>query len=239
MFIYVHIIVLPGIIRDSMFFRTTDFQTHDCHVSFKAQIGWSLTVVFVIFDLPIVIITLAYPLLYFKQCSRLRRKQQQNQVNEAVIDESSQPKSRNENHQFSVDPGRIILAIKLNSLEHSRSFIVATAMTVTSFLLWTPNQVYYTVFVFGGDKVTYSQIVDDLTSLLYFLQAVVDPLVFILTLNDLKLVLKELIAAVCKRGTWNIIWLKVHTLFLICPGIPSFVFYGKMKYRNGLSSSSS
>lgn len=65
----------------------------------------------------------------------------------------------------------------------TRGFHLVVTLTISVFICWTPVMAYYTYYVLTG--IDYPEI-DFATSILFSLQAVFDPLLVFLMLNDLR-----------------------------------------------------
>ena len=65
-FVYVNLWTLPGLVLDGLYYRKP-LDVEKCHLNGEAQVLWSMIVMFVVYDLPIVIIVFAFPLLYCRQ----------------------------------------------------------------------------------------------------------------------------------------------------------------------------
>lgn len=74
MFVYVHVILLPGFVLDAMYYRTPS-SSGSCYLNTDAQQGWSITVQFVIYIVPEVIMLVAYPFIWYGR--RVRKKLRQ------------------------------------------------------------------------------------------------------------------------------------------------------------------
>ncbi|OWA50760.1 hypothetical protein BV898_15266 [Hypsibius exemplaris] len=181
MLAYVHCLVLPGVILDALYYREP-IEADGCLLNTAAQPIWSMAIQIVVFDIPMVIIILAYPIICYRTVGlqgaargRVRKLRVANlSTNSGTVSMAG-----------AVVGLKMTLRQRLRRMRKGRgpAFIVLTLMTLCALICYVPNQVYFTYVIFFGDDWP------DLLrvgNILFALAGVADPLFLVLSLNDLR-----------------------------------------------------
>ena len=136
----------------------------------------------VLFDFPVLFIILSYPFLLFAQLRRIRQKQRTvanaGTVMATVLrgSEESTHNIHNEEKKKVKSSGRVLLV--------ARSFKVLTLVTSSLLICSVLSPVYYTILFF--EDISQRTVLKSLSDVLYTLQAVVDPVVLLIALPELR-----------------------------------------------------
>ncbi|XP_055345256.1 5-hydroxytryptamine receptor 1D-like [Paramacrobiotus metropolitanus] len=182
LWIYVHVICLPGVIRDSLYFRAP-LSDNPCLVNVAAQFEWNLMMQFVAYDLPIVFVIVAYPYLLIKH--KLKRRVKFIVAVPLGIN-ATKPRRAWPTHSNSAQnrsTGSSGLRKKALSDDQRRAFFITTLLTVSLCVCWVPNVAFFTVasFMQVDEPVLYGVL-----SFLFNLQSLLDPLFFAFVFKGLR-----------------------------------------------------
>ncbi|XP_055348524.1 uncharacterized protein LOC129595509 [Paramacrobiotus metropolitanus] len=178
MTVYVHALCLPVVILDAMYYRLPE-KENGCFLNTESQMVATTIISIISCDVPIVVVVGAYPFLYYKQARRGKK---------LTASASRTGASTNVTNKVGQSPR----STRSSSLSHP--FLVLTLLTVSVLILWTPNQVTWTIGCVTA--------VGDMPglwhtfSIFYLLQAVFDPILFAFSLNRFRNLLANLIC--CK-----------------------------------------
>ncbi|XP_055342121.1 5-hydroxytryptamine receptor 1D-like [Paramacrobiotus metropolitanus] len=78
--------------------------------------------------------------------------------------------------------------------KRSSGYIIYTALTITAFVCWTPNLVFFKMNLLSGH---YDETVYEITAIMFMLQAALDPLFFVFSLKDIRFYLKAALCCTC------------------------------------------
>ncbi|XP_055330415.1 octopamine receptor beta-2R-like [Paramacrobiotus metropolitanus] len=164
--VYVHIICAPGVVVDAMFYRHP-VEVNGCNINidYHGQIVWEAICMIVIYDLPIFFMAAAFPFLW-----RQTRKQKM------LVKHSDTA--------MTVTPAQIIVKKRGTT----KGFLVLTALTTGVVICWTPYNMYYTVGVFVDVDIP---IMRQVGFYLYSIQPLLDPLLILITMKDLRVAIKN------------------------------------------------
>ncbi|XP_055348564.1 probable G-protein coupled receptor No18 [Paramacrobiotus metropolitanus] len=197
-FVYVHLVCLPLVVLDLKYHHLSD-ERYGCMLNTAAQNVYTTVVAIVSTDVPIVVVVGAYPFLWYKHLKRKKIG-------------TAKP-SRVEVHQTvgaatgvvsAIEPPAVVpnvlkrkSAFRRIEASSARPFVVLTLLTVSVLVCWTPDQVMWTMSCFNAANdapgLRYT------TSVLFTLQAALDPILFALSLRTFRKMLSRLICC-CKRG---------------------------------------
>ncbi|XP_055345950.1 5-hydroxytryptamine receptor 1D-like [Paramacrobiotus metropolitanus] len=186
--IYVHAVCLPYVVLDALYYRLP-IETAGCLINTEALQFWSLLTQFLIYTLPIVFIVAVYPYLVYKR--RARRI-----AANIVAPETDQTPASEK-----VEAGTVEVLPKngtYNAKGGKRGFRVLTALTFSVTLLWTPSCIFFNVncFIDISDQTLLMQIV----LVMFASEAVLDPLLFALVLDDVRDFIVGLVRALFKSA---------------------------------------
>ncbi|XP_055353237.1 5-hydroxytryptamine receptor 1B-like [Paramacrobiotus metropolitanus] len=194
--VYCHIILLPFIIIDFMYYRGPDLNADSCDVKTGAQKAYTQFLLKVFFQVPMFVILGTYPLLYWKRLTA-RKVAGRNHGNESTMQGT-----------FSVIAEKVTTdlrqAVTVRHKDGSRKpFYVLTAMTLGVLVCWTPVKVYNFVQAVAGDDYVNTPSFKELRTIgnvVYELECIIDPILFTLVLSDLRAVIIRLFKQMfCKQ----------------------------------------
>lgn len=163
MWLLINIICVPGLVVESLYYRLPENRS-DCSVNPGSH--WKLTVMIILFDCPILVVILAYPFLCWTHRRRLK-----------TTDKTLEKKRR-------LGLGRVSPVISQSRhAQSSEAFLALTVTTCSIVLCWTPMEIYVTSTIFAVDEIP---LFYDIALFLYYLQPVLDPIFFVLALQDLR-----------------------------------------------------
>ncbi|XP_055344692.1 5-hydroxytryptamine receptor 2A-like [Paramacrobiotus metropolitanus] len=183
--IWVHICLLPGVVLDALFYRLS-IELHGCELNGGKQKSWFLIATFLNYNIPIAVMLLAYPFICYK---RWQREHAGNAVRPvpAITVQSS------DTHSLS--------SVKIPPLQRSRShpprgrthsFVLLSLLTCSVAVNWIPIQVYYTAILFTDADLSR---LFHVGTVLWSLQAALDPLYFTVVFTDIRRVFATVSAA--------------------------------------------
>ncbi|XP_055353624.1 5-hydroxytryptamine receptor 1A-beta-like [Paramacrobiotus metropolitanus] len=169
-FIYVHAWILPGLVRDSLFFR---IMGRECEVNGDAQRPWQLMVQTFLFLAPIAFVAGSYVCLVVRQRMRLKTR-----PDAPEIELQSRPTDNGTS-------GEAPAALKKTRRQNSRAFFILTLLTCSLVVTWTPYQVCQLLQI-GG--VTVNDDVVGALDVLWIIQSILDPLLSTSIVSDVRTV---------------------------------------------------
>ena len=190
--IYVHVVMLPGLIMNSLYYeRPLEL---GCYIAKQPLRTWSIVEQSILYDIPLSILILAYPVICFTEVRRRVRRSRLVQLVSA---------KRGNNSSVQMAPlSRPSLQIAVDNTgstppgvgrHNSNAFIVLTILTVSNCVFLMPLTVAYnlsTAFLAGESPRWQARwSLDQLyvvAPMLFYAQAVLDPLLFTLALKDLR-----------------------------------------------------
>lgn len=156
MFMYIHVYCLPGLLLEALIYRLP-LEISECVLNSASS--WKVIAMIVIFDIPILVVVGAYPVLWWKRRGRLR-------VSSGVVPQK---------------PASSTLSTR--SSTSSEAFLTLTVTTFSLLICWAPMELYVTINSFTKARVP---IFYNIAVLLYYIQPILDPLLFVLALKDLR-----------------------------------------------------
>lgn len=164
--IFVHVIGLPLIVRDAMYYRLP-VKEYGCRLNDQAQKKLASAVDLVIFTFPVIFIIASCPYLWIQ-----RRKQMK--IRPGATHTGTYIDSLN-------IPAKTLGTVKKNS--KTSSLFILTVMTISISICWAPGQIAYLLQAYADiDTSSFAWI----SHTLFDLQSALDPLVFGLTLKDIR-----------------------------------------------------
>ena len=161
---YVHVIVLPGCIKDALWYRAP-LHKYSCELNQAEQPQWSLGVHIAVSDMSLIVMLLGYGIISWKLCSRLRKRLSTQVIFEQGI----------VNHSTKKHTGP--------TLKQSHGFMLLTALTISVSICWSPDLIYLTVGYFIHiDDQWYGEAFEAL----FGMQPVLDPFLFASALGDVR-----------------------------------------------------
>ncbi|XP_055340761.1 probable G-protein coupled receptor No18 [Paramacrobiotus metropolitanus] len=211
-----HLVGLPGIILDAAYYRKPIDGPDGCVVNpdVPGQAAWMLVVQFFSVAAEAIVVGV-FPLIWWLQRRRKRvghfmlKSEHRPGGAHTVhthLDVEHKDHSSHHSHQShdrararsrgnSVAPNLIEKRDVAASRKHMHAFLLLTLLTISVFLCWSPSVIYFTAVAFAPNITNPS--IDSSVTLLYNFQAVMDPILFTLSLKDLRHGLYKLIT--CAR----------------------------------------
>ena len=180
MWIYVHTGLLPGVIMDAMWYRK-HLDTDGCMLNTASQMTWSYTIQAPYYALPYMVVILVYPTVCYKlwRTSHPRIGPVSASVPAQATNSRAGAESRTE---------------RTNAIGRSRAernggaLLILTSMTFTMLVCYGPMLIFYMAAVYWD---LYIPGLSPVGSVFYELMAVLDPLLFALTIGDLRRVFRQ------------------------------------------------
>ena len=179
--LYLQACLLPGILINTRYYDVP-METSECEVKTTKQRTWSCIVQAIAFDLPTLVVFSVYPIVCARLCLRWRQRKVKQEVISVALEHMSRPSVVIRNHQVnSKMTGRE--AGRGNKRSDSHGFLVLTLMTFCVLACYTPLQLAYTIGIYFETSIPglYRP-----AAVLYELITVVDPILFVLALSDLR-----------------------------------------------------
>lgn len=180
MVLFVHLLTLPLIISDTINFRQVA-RLKQCDFNQSAQQGLVDAVNVVIYLFPVLIIVGAYPFLWVKS----RRRQAMRTVQPPIQPSMVSPN----NGDTHFDSGVAVLEPRKKNLRaksSQTSFLVLTAMTTSTLLCWAPATIKDFLQEHAGMG---KSVLSTVVPVLIDLEVALDPILFALTMKDLRAVI--------------------------------------------------
>ncbi|XP_055328931.1 P2Y purinoceptor 4-like [Paramacrobiotus metropolitanus] len=159
-------ITVPGVLMDAQLYRTA-MADNRCSMMFASSLMqlWSTVYGALFYNVPVMVITLSYPLFIWKKfCQRKR---------------NVRPTEYNSRSVVSTNKATSTSAVKTRKAS-GRSFAILTVMTVSVTVCWTPSNVYF--WIHSQDFYFFAVV-----NLLKLLQSAIDPLLFLATMVELRI----------------------------------------------------
>ncbi|XP_055355188.1 5-hydroxytryptamine receptor 1D-like [Paramacrobiotus metropolitanus] len=172
--VYVHAACLPGLILNTRVRLPLD--SSGCQLNYEHLFAWNVFVEFVVFVLPQCLITVAYPHLL---CQRRQQRLVRSAMDGPTLQEiTTGPMTKNGGRQR----------------DNKKAFGVLTVSTLSVTLTWTPGSVYYGMSCFMD--VSYMPVYFLISSFLFLVQTVMDPILFMMVLGDLRVAVWQIVKKV-------------------------------------------
>lgn len=247
--VYVHGILLYGFITDEMYYRLP-LALYGCVTYRKIFDPWKSVTTLLVLDLPVVIILLAYPYIWWMR--RRRNKIHQNLLtatnipadNELSIWQTHEAEGgRKESFAVSGYRNRKSKGLLSNAeatvkstLTKSRAFTVLTLMTLSIFCCWLPITIFGNILVFiDVSTVTVLAVVPYVSAISNF-QAVADPIFFVIVMDDLRVAVRKSFRQwICRAAVFDDVGIKdwpVFRQFVMGDGLKSMHFFSKRSHLN-------
>jgi hypothetical protein len=198
MWVYVHLAIVPEWIEDAINSRLP-VESHGCLLNKAAQPVSGLTTQLLIYDLPLAVMLMAFPVIYFSRVIRRRSMRRNNAIVPTVASQShevSKPGStmrsrvgalagaqqQGASGSNAVAPASNTIA-PVKKVKTSHGYLVLALLTISVSICWTPSLVFYTVLTFIDIfDPTYYIVV----TILFSCQTMLDPLLFTMALPSLR-----------------------------------------------------
>ena len=187
--IYVHVVMLPGLITNALYYKVP--LKMGCYIDKKRKplLTWSIIEQVMLYDVPLSFLILAYPVICFAEVRRRARRTrlvQQGPGNEGSITGAPPGPSSM--------ASRPIIGESRSDTSPSKAFTVLTILTCNNGVFLTPLTVGYNLSTALSAGVEFpvwltQQWLSQLyivTPMLFYAQAVADPILFTLALKDLR-----------------------------------------------------
>jgi hypothetical protein len=176
MWVYVHIVLLPFITNDALYYRLP-LDIYGCTLNSKAQKGFAILVQIVIFNNPQALMLLGLVIILWKR--RLRNKRLSRRVE---LCSKSDP---------NVTPRRFVCLSNQSeeatmAKRESKAYIILALLTVSAVICWTTLDTFYTIGIFyptlNIDHPLYYQV----AATLHAVQVALDAILFMISSRSLR-----------------------------------------------------
>ena len=199
--VYVHIIILPGFIMDSLYFRLP--LEKGCFIVKEPQQTWFIVEQMLLYDIPLGFLILAYPVICLSQ---LRRRVRRNRLIRLSMSRDLGNQLRTAREVITMHP--VYGHTRLLGLRARRSnaFLVLTLLTLSNCLFLMPLTVAYNLstsmfvrYELEREAATHSapELLYTVATMLFYAQAVADPILFTLALDDVRCAALSTLRSVC------------------------------------------
>ncbi|XP_055348567.1 protein trapped in endoderm-1-like [Paramacrobiotus metropolitanus] len=180
--VYVHILCFPLFLIDELYYRVP-LERFGCSLDTVNLNVYANVVNMMAFNMPIIIVVCSYPFILHKHLQRRKVWAVNKTDRTGVYDKHDNPISTHHRR------GTESVANK-HTAENVRPFLVLSMLTCSVFICWTPDQVYWTLdnFVDTSGFVWLHHV----GMVLYGLQAVLDPILFAVSLSSFRTTIKQL-----------------------------------------------
>ncbi|XP_055343998.1 alpha-2B adrenergic receptor-like [Paramacrobiotus metropolitanus] len=178
--LYVHIIILPFYVRDLLYYGNFDSDRW-CIVNVSAQKGYAMMLQLVIYLIPYILILLAYPFLWYRRRMQMRampRSKEWIPLSGTEDNSLNTTPTKNTPQEQSRKP-----VAKKRSRENSTGFTVLTVQTISILVCWTSSKIYGTASAYFHYELGW---LGQVGNIMYMIQMVIDPLLFVLVLPELR-----------------------------------------------------
>ncbi|OWA52940.1 hypothetical protein BV898_17382 [Hypsibius exemplaris] len=191
--------VLPGFILDTVYYRA-DPVKNGCSLNIAAQWTWSVVVQFLLYNMGLEAMWVAYPIIWYK------RRQTQKIVPATVQTVHSLTNGRKNSSREGDQQGRAVIindnsddvgesmqenrtagsgTVPSRRKKSSKAFNILTLLTISVTVCWTPVHVIYTLLLWlPFDRI--GSLLLNIAVVLVSLQTLIDPILFVCTLPDLR-----------------------------------------------------
>ncbi|OQV17886.1 hypothetical protein BV898_08017 [Hypsibius exemplaris] len=178
---YIHLVMLPGFIQDAMFYRIPLSQ--GCNIDKQKQYAWFVTEQLMLYDIPLASLILAYPTICFFVVRRHIRHSRLIQADNGEFGLQHWRATGSRDEGSDVRP-----PLRPPKGSPSKAFVVLTILTLSNIFFLLPLTVGYNLSIFNAYRSYESwQSFNEVFSMLFYAQAVFDPILFTLALADLRL----------------------------------------------------
>ncbi|XP_055330405.1 histamine H2 receptor-like [Paramacrobiotus metropolitanus] len=172
---YVHVIALPGVIMNALYFRRP-LSSSSCSLNLGKMTTWYQMVQIVIYEFPVVFMIVAWMYLMYRQ------RKQQNTIHAithaaTIVDHSMETRSGKKPHRR----------------KYTKGFLVFSVLTLSAFICWTPYETIYTLWAFFDIHEAANRRIIDVSLALYLVQPVLDPILIMITMDDLRATIKQML----------------------------------------------
>ncbi|XP_055330403.1 uncharacterized protein LOC129582814 [Paramacrobiotus metropolitanus] len=178
--VYVHVVCLPGVLLDVLYYRMPPEK--GCSINSLAMPRWNQMAMLLIYEFPIVFIGISWIYLLAKQ------RRQRNTV-AAITMATVATNNDGSNPHEHAHSGKV----RSKRRRFTRGFIVFSTLTLSALLCWTPYETYYVIWAFVDLNETDRRFIM-LCLGLYLIQPVLDPILIVLTMPDLRWTIKGILS---------------------------------------------
>ena len=195
--------LLPGYILDAAYYRSDPLSTGGCYLNIPAQWNWAAVVQFLTYDMGLIQMWLAYPMIWWRRRRILRVGQMPMEMEisggaPAIVvgpcGEPVGPGTPQEQNGSLVTvssrrgfrPGRPQLFGAGGKRASSRGFFILTLLTISVTVSWTPVNALYTVMLWVDLDDALAVWLLEIAAVLFVLQMALDPIFFVCALPNLR-----------------------------------------------------
>ena len=197
---YLLAFLLPGLVEDSQLSNrsTWTWGNDQCWVEVERQVQWEIAEQTVVYDLPILVVVLAYPVICVKTAAGMTRKRKV--LASAVLPRVGQALPRTVEAFTAETPPRTFRNPPSRGLygSQAQSLRLVSLMTFCVALCYLPEQLLFT-FAIWTDR--YWEAWNGVSRVLYMFATVLDPVFLILSTGELRRIVTNLFSR-CSSCRW-------------------------------------
>ncbi|XP_055353236.1 uncharacterized protein LOC129599120 [Paramacrobiotus metropolitanus] len=190
--VYCHVMILPFILIDFIYYRGPTLNVQYCDVNVEAQGQYSNFLLYVFYQMPMFAVICAYPLLYWK--SATARKVTVANGNTSKVPSGASAMDKTMDTRLSNTGLKPAKPVKQKDGTR-KPFYVLTAMTLSVLICWGPTKVYNIIQNVSPWDECNQGVAEfrKIGEVLYAMQMFIDPVLFAMVLSDLRAVIGKLL----------------------------------------------
>ncbi|XP_055347764.1 melatonin receptor type 1B-like [Paramacrobiotus metropolitanus] len=179
---WIHLLILPGIITDALYYRKP-VESFGCQVNNAAQAVWAMTMHWVLYVLPTPFILASFPYVIIKQMRHKRLVHSRLLPTDAGGNEKRPSRTATENRNMHHADSVNAASTENKEQKRSKGMLIFALLTASIFFTWTPGRVYFTIKLYTSID---NNLAFQICYVLFACQSALDPLLFIVALKDLR-----------------------------------------------------
>lgn len=189
MWAYVHLLALPTVITDHLYYRLP-VEITGCALNGNRQWKYSIALQFLVYNAAEIIVVACYPYILFKRRSQRWRRRTASQLPEADLVNMDSQKTDNKSGADVVEGTPEALRERSSRTQateiahRNHAFLILTLTTLSVLVCWTPMLLFFTAFLIHNFEI--KPIYVDTIYVLYTLQGALDPVYLLFALPELR-----------------------------------------------------
>ncbi|OQV18807.1 hypothetical protein BV898_07064 [Hypsibius exemplaris] len=197
MWTYIHLVLLPGILIDHLYYRM-DMTKQKCFLDSSKQRTWAILIQVIVFNNPQLIMVLSLitvlVMRHIREGKKKLRRVEPAPINNTAITgispstslkfpQPSQRASTNGERSSAQGTAKVVAAKR-----ESNAYTVLGLLTISAVVCWTPLDALYTLEIFSTEQYpTFYQV----AAILHAFQVVLDPIMFVVSSPNMRMNLRR------------------------------------------------